>query len=85
MQIKWKQIKYGASNDQEKLLALDNKEYSLNDTTTVIADDKNPLAIAGIIGGSDSGCTLKLKMFLEVAVFNPPMVAKTWKKTRYKF
>ena len=80
------------SNDQEKLLALDNKEYSLNDTTTVIADNKNPLAIAGIIGGSDSGCTLETKnVFLEVAVFNPPMVAKTGRKlginsdARYRF
>ena len=80
------------SNDQEKLLALDNKEYLLNDTTTVIADNKNPLAIAGIIGGSDSGCTLETKnVFLEVAVFNPSMVAKTGRKlginsdARYRF
>jgi phenylalanyl-tRNA synthetase beta chain len=80
------------SNDQEKLLALDNKEYLLNDTTTVIADNKNPLAIAGIIGGNDSGCTLETKnVFLEVAVFNPSMVAKTGRKlginsdARYRF
>ncbi len=46
------------SNDQEKLLALDNKEYSLNDITTVIADNKNPLAIAGIIGGLDYATNL---------------------------
>ena len=80
------------SNDQEKLLALDNKEYSLNDTTTVISDGNNPLAIAGIIGGNDSGCTLETKnVFLEVAVFNPSMVAKTGRKlginsdARYRF
>ncbi len=80
------------SNDQEKLLALDNKEYSLNDTTTVIADSKNPLAIAGVIGGNDSGCTLETKnVFLEVAVFNPSMLAKTGRKlginsdARYRF
>ena len=80
------------SNNQEKLLALDNKEYLLNDTTTVIADSKNPLAIAGIIGGNDSGCTIETKnVFLEVAVFNPSMVAKTGRKlginsdARYRF
>ena len=80
------------SNDQEKLLALDNKEYSFNNTTTVISDSKNPLAIAGIIGGNDSGCTLETKnVFLEVAVFNPSMVAKTGRKlginsdARYRF
>jgi len=87
-----KQLNMRLSNDQEKLLALDNKEYSLNDTTTVIADSKNPLAIAGIIGGNDSGCTLETKnVFLEVAVFNPSMVAKTGRKlginsdARYRF
>ena len=80
------------SNDREKLLALDNKEYALNDNTTVIADSKNPLAIAGIIGGNDSGCTLETKnVFIEVAVFNPSMVAKTGRKlginsdARYRF
>ena len=80
------------SNDQEKLLALDNKEYSLNDSVTVIADNKSPLAIAGIIGGSYSGCTLETKnVFLEVAVFKPSMVAKTGRKlginsdARYRF
>ena len=80
------------SHDKENLLALDNKEYSLNDTTTVIADDKNVLAIAGIIGGNDSGCTLETKnVFLEVAVFDPSMVAKTGRKlginsdARYRF
>lgn len=86
------QLNMRLSNDQEKLLALDNKEYLLNDTTTVIADNKNPLAIAGIIGGNDSGCTLETKnVFLEVAVFNPSMVAKTGRKlginsdARYRF
>ena len=86
------QLNMRLSNDQEKLLALDNKEYSLNDTTTVIADSKNPLAIAGVIGGNDSGCTLETKnVFLEVAVFNPSMVAKTGRKlginsdARYRF
>ena len=80
------------SHDKENLLALDNKEYLLNDTTTVIADDKNVLAIAGIIGGNDSGCTLETKnVFLEVAVFDPSMVAKTGRKlginsdARYRF
>ncbi|MDA8668440.1 phenylalanine--tRNA ligase subunit beta [Alphaproteobacteria bacterium] len=80
------------SHDKENLLALDNKEYSLNDTTTVIADDKNVLAIAGIIGGNDSGCTLETKnVFLEVALFDSSFVAKTGRKlginsdARYRF
>ena len=42
---------------KDKILALDNKEYQLDSTTTIIADEKNPLAIAGVIGGLESGCT----------------------------
>jgi len=87
-----KKLNMRLANNEEKLLALDNKDYSLNTTTTVIADDKNPLAIAGIIGGNESGCTLETKnVFLEVAVFNPSMVAKTGRKlginsdARYRF
>ena len=69
------------SQESETIFALDNKDYKLNKNTTVIADDKKPLAIAGIIGGSDSGCTIDTKnVFLEVAVFDPAKVAKTGRK-----
>ena len=39
------------ANANERILALDNKEYTLDKNTTVIADGNNALAIAGIIGG----------------------------------
>jgi len=69
------------SKENENILALDNKDYKLGKTTTVIADNKKPLAIAGIIGGSDSGCTLDTKnVFLEVAVFDPSKVAKVGRR-----
>ena len=69
------------SKDSETIFALDNKDYKLSKTNTVIADEKNPLAIAGIIGGSDSGCTIDTKnVFLEVAVFDPSKVAKAGRK-----
>ena len=69
------------SKESETIFALDNKDYKLSNNTTVIADDKKPLAIAGIIGGSDSGCTIDTKnVFLEVAVFDPSKVAKTGRK-----
>ena len=69
------------SNESETILALDNKDYKLNKLTTVIADEKKPLAIAGIIGGSDSGCTIDTKnVFLEVAVFDPSKVAKAGRR-----
>ncbi len=39
----------------EIIKALDEKEYKLKNTMLVIADDKKPLAIAGIMGGEFSG------------------------------
>ena len=80
------------ANDGEKIKALDKKEYQLDSTVTVIADKNNPLAIAGIMGGSETGCTDNTKnVFLEVALFDPSQVAKTGRKlginsdARYRF
>lgn len=38
----------------EKIVALDNKEYALNDTMLAICDSKKPCAIAGVMGGNNS-------------------------------
>lgn len=38
----------------EKIVALDNKEYTLNDTMLAICDSKKPCAIAGVMGGNNS-------------------------------
>ena len=80
------------ANTNERILALDNKEYTLDKNTTVIADGDNALAIAGIIGGDYSGCTDDTKnVFLEVALFNPNSVAQTGRTlginsdARYRF
>ncbi|MCK5722103.1 MAG: phenylalanine--tRNA ligase subunit beta, partial [Gammaproteobacteria bacterium] len=35
----------------EKILALDDETYKLNESDLVIADEKNPIAIAGVMGG----------------------------------
>ncbi len=80
------------AKNNEKINALDKKEYQLDSSVTIIADEKNPLAVAGIIGGNDSGCTDNTKnVFLEVALFEPSKVAKTGRKlgiisdARYRF
>jgi phenylalanyl-tRNA synthetase beta chain len=65
----------------EKILALNGKEYVLDDTMTVIADDEKALAIAGIIGGMESGCTeTTTDVFLECAYFDPVRTARTGRK-----
>jgi phenylalanyl-tRNA synthetase beta chain len=76
----------------EKLLALNDKEYNLDENILVIADDKAPQAIAGVIGGKDTGATEATKnAFFEIAWFEPVAVAKSGRSlqidsdSRYRF
>ncbi len=66
----------------ESFLALDNKAYEVDETMTVIADDKGVLGFGGIIGGEASGCTDDTRnVFVECAYFDPLRTAKTGRKT----
>ncbi len=65
----------------EEVLALDGKSYPLDGETLVIADEKVPEAIAGIMGGEETGCTLETRnVFLEVAYFDPIRVARAGRR-----
>lgn len=60
----------------EKLVCLNEKEIELTPDLMVIADDSKPLAIAGIMGGLDSGVTTgSTDIFLESAFFHPAAIA----------
>ena len=62
----------------ERLLALDEKEYELNPDDLVIADHQQALAIAGVMGGEQSGVTATTTdMLLEAAYFNPGSIRRT--------
>ncbi|HZU51404.1 MAG TPA: phenylalanine--tRNA ligase subunit beta [Sphingomicrobium sp.] len=66
-----------ASNG-EKVLALNEKEYSLEPFMTVIADDKRVHDIGGIMGGEESGVGEDTTdVMLEVAYFTPENIART--------
>ncbi|NUY39188.1 phenylalanine--tRNA ligase subunit beta [Wolbachia endosymbiont of Litomosoides brasiliensis] len=66
------------ANNGEKFTGLNGKEYLLSNDISVISDDENIHAIAGIIGGECSRCTLETTdIFLESAWFNPISVAKS--------
>ncbi len=70
-------IEVRLSKNGETLELLDGIKVTLDDKTLVIADDKNPLAIAGVMGGLSSGVTLTTQdIFLESAFFTPSVVAK---------
>lgn len=56
----------------EKLKLLDQREVELDVNTLIIADAEKPLAIAGIMGGLDSGVSDQTtSIFIESAFFAP--------------
>lgn len=60
----------------EKLVLLDGQEITLNETILTINDARGPLAMAGIMGGENSGVSSKTsRVFLESAFFAPIEVA----------
>ena len=60
------------ANPGEKLVLLDEKEVELDEDMLVIADQKQALALAGIMGGDASGVSAgTCNVFLESAFFVP--------------
>lgn len=62
----------------EKIQALDEATYEMAAGDTVIADSEKALAIAGVMGGADSGVTESTTdILLESAYFIPQRIRKT--------
>lgn len=62
----------------EKIISLDQQKFDLKSNMLVIADFKEPVAIAGIKGGVKAEVTEKTKnIVLECANFNPISIRKT--------
>jgi phenylalanyl-tRNA synthetase beta chain len=65
----------------EKIVTLDGVERTLTDKMLVIADDKKPVAVAGIMGGEYSGIMDDTDtVVFESAYFEPTQVRRTSKK-----
>lgn len=65
----------------EKIITIDNVERELDPSVLVIADEKHPVAIAGIMGGQDTEVTDKTKnILLESAYFDPVLIRRTARK-----
>ena len=70
-----------AAREGEVCLALNGKEYALDASMTVIADDAGVHDIAGIMGGEHSGCSEATRdVLLEIAYFDPQRIAATGRK-----
>ncbi len=60
----------------ERLVLLDGRDVALDEGTTIIADDRGPIGIAGIMGGQDTGVSdSTTNLFFESALFLPKMIA----------
>ena len=61
---------------EEKLRLLNEQTIAVDADVLMIADDAKPLAMAGIMGGEESGITLDTsELFLESAFFAPKAIA----------
>lgn len=62
----------------KKFTTLDNVERTLTDKDLMICNSEEPMCIAGVFGGLDSGVTeTTTDIFLESACFHPTWVRKT--------
>jgi len=60
----------------ERLVLLDGRDVALHEDTTIIADDRGPIGIAGIMGGQDTGVSSDARnIYFESALFLPEKIA----------
>jgi len=69
------------NEDKTEFVALDKEKYTLSENDLLICDSElNPLCMAGVFGGLDSGVSdATTNIFLESAYFSPDFVRKTSK------
>ena len=61
---------------EEQLLLLNEQTIAVDADVLMISDDVKPLAMAGVMGGEESGITLETtELFLESAFFAPKAIA----------
>lgn len=76
--LKGPEIVVRTARPSERFVALDGIEHTLVEDDLVIADAAGPVALAGVMGGKDSGVTESTKhVLLEVAYFEPRTVRRT--------
>ena len=80
------------AKDGESVLALDGRDYRLDPSMVVIADDQGVESIAGIMGGEHSGSDdSTTDVLIESALWDPLNIAQTGRKlgintdARYRF
>jgi phenylalanyl-tRNA synthetase beta chain len=69
----------------ERLLLLDGRERELSAQMLAICDSKDPIAVAGVMGGADTEVDLNTKsVLLEAANFHGPNIRRTARTLRIR-
>ena len=79
--IKGKKIIVDKLQSETSFTTLDEVERKLSNEDLMICNEKEPMCIAGVFGGIDSGVSKSTKnIFLESAYFNPVSIRKSAKR-----
>ena len=79
--IKGNKIVVKTLDKDTKFTTLDEQERNIHTSDLMICNEKEPMCIAGVFGGADSGVSENTNaIFLEAAFFNPVSVRKTAKR-----
>ncbi len=79
--LEGKKIIVRYAKNGEKIEALNGETYDLNENVLVIADEKEPIAIAGVIGGAKKSINENTKnVVIESAWFDPVTIRKSRKE-----
>lgn len=83
--VKGNKIRIGTVAQGTEFETLDGQKRKLNSTDLMILNEQEPMCIAGVFGGANSGVTdSTTSIFLESACFSPDSVRKTAMKHALK-
>jgi phenylalanyl-tRNA synthetase beta chain len=78
MELLGQMIRVRRAYEGERFVTLDGTELTLSQEDLVIADAERPVALAGVVGGQNSGIRDDTReVVLECATFNPARIRKT--------
>ena len=79
--LEGKKIIIRRAKEGERITSLEGKPYSLDKEILVVADTRQPVALAGIKGGKKAEITAATqRIIVEAANFSSASVRRTWKK-----
>jgi phenylalanyl-tRNA synthetase beta chain len=79
--IEGKQIRVAPASQPDSIKGLDGNEWTIPEGTLLISDQKKPVAIAGILGGSNSSVRSSTRsVLLEAAAFDPLAIRRASKQ-----